>query len=55
MLSNAGKISAELAEKKAEAEYNQYKQKTEDELSEVKKQFIASIEQANKKLKRIND
>ena len=54
VLTNAGKISAELAKKKAEAEYNQYKQKTEDELSEVEKQFLASIEQANKKLKSVN-
>ena len=51
VLTNAGKISAELAKKKAETEYLQYKQKTLDELSEVEKQFIASIEQANKKLK----
>ncbi len=46
-----GKISAELAKKKAEAEYELYKKKSADELSEVDKQFIASIEQANKKLK----
>ncbi len=51
ILTNAGKISAELAQKKASAEYDAYKSKSEDELSEVEKQFIASIEQANKKLK----
>jgi hypothetical protein len=51
VLVNAGKISAELAQRKALAEYEAYKQKTDDELSEVEKQFIASIEQANKKLK----
>jgi hypothetical protein len=51
VLVNAGKISAELAQRKALAEYEAYKQKTDEELSEVEKQFIASIEQANKKLK----
>jgi hypothetical protein len=51
VLTNAGKISAELAKKKAEAEYELYQMKSADELSEVEKQFIASIEQANKKLK----
>ncbi|GMU87017.1 MAG: toxin Fic [Ignavibacteriales bacterium] len=51
VLTNAGKISAELAQKKALAEYNAYKVKSPDELSEVEKQFIGSIEQANKILK----
>jgi len=51
VLSNAGKISAELAQRKALAEYESYKIKSADELSEVEKQFIASIEQANKELK----
>ena len=51
VLTNAGKISAELAKKKAETEYELYQKKSADELSEVEKQFIASIEQANKKLK----
>jgi len=32
-------------------EYETYKSKTGIELSDVEKQFIASIEQANKKLK----
>jgi hypothetical protein len=54
VLVNAGKISAELAKRKALAEYEAYKKKTDDELSEVEKQFIASIEQANKKLKGLN-
>jgi hypothetical protein len=51
VLTHAGKISAELAQRKALAEYEAYKHKTDEELSEVEKQFIASIEQANKKLK----
>ncbi len=51
ILTNAGTISADLAQKKALAEYETYKTKAIDELSEVEKQFIASIENANKKLK----
>jgi hypothetical protein len=50
VLSHAGKISAEIAQRKAMVEYEAYKSKSTDELSEVEKQFIASIEQANKKL-----
>ncbi|MDR2036346.1 MAG: virulence RhuM family protein [Bacteroidales bacterium] len=51
VLTHAGKISAELAQRKALAEYDAYKQKSNAELSEVEKQFIASIEQAEEKLK----
>lgn len=51
VLSHAGKISAEIAQRKAMVEYEAYTSKPIDDLSEVEKQFIASIEQANKKLK----
>jgi len=51
VLTDAGKISAELAEKKALAEYSTYKEKTLDELSPVEKHFLESIETAEKKLK----
>lgn len=51
VLTHAGKISSEIAQRKAFAEYEAYKSKSETELSEVEKHFIASIEQANKKLK----
>lgn len=51
VLTHAGKISAEIAQRKALAEYETYKRKSDNELSEVEKQFIASIEQADKKLK----
>lgn len=54
ILTNAGTISAELAQKKALAEYESYQTKVIDELSEVEKQFIVSIENANKELKAIN-
>ena len=50
VLTHAGKISAEIAHRKALAEYETYKSKSADELSEVEKQFIVSIEQAQKKL-----
>jgi hypothetical protein len=51
VLTHAGKISAELAQKKALEEYDMYRKKSLDELSEVETQFIASIEQATEKLK----
>lgn len=54
VLTHAGKISAEIAQRKALAEYEAYKNKANDELSEVEKQFIASIEQAHKQLKAVN-
>lgn len=53
VLTHAGKISAELAQQKAMTEYNAYKNKSADELSEVEKQFITSIEQAEKRLKKL--
>jgi hypothetical protein len=51
VLTHAGKISAELAHKKALEEYDVYRNKSLGELSEVEKQFIASIEQVKEKLK----
>lgn len=51
VLIDAGKISAELAEKKALAEYSTYKQKTIDELSPVEKHFLAVIENTEKEIK----
>ena len=51
VLTDAGKISAELAGKKAIAEYSTYKQKTIDELSPVEKHFLAVIENTEKEIK----
>ncbi len=51
VLINAGKISAELAQRKALTEYENYKNKPDEALSEVERQFLASIEQTNKQLK----
>ncbi len=50
VLTHAGKISTEIAHRKALTEYETYKNKSADELSEVEKQFISHIEQAKKKL-----
>ena len=52
VLTHAGTISAEIAQQKALAEYESYKSKLANELSEVEKQFIASIEQAEKQVKK---
>lgn len=53
VLTNAGRISAEIAQQKALAEFATYKSKEDDELSEVEKQFIASIEQADKQVRKM--
>lgn len=54
VLTSAGKISAEIAQKKAMAEYDTYKQKSYDALSNVEKQFISSIDNARKLLETRN-
>ena len=54
ILTDSGKISAELAQKKAFAEYESYKLKNSDQLSSIEKEFIKSLEQAHKKLKENN-
>jgi hypothetical protein len=51
ILNTAGKISAELAQKKAKVEYETFKQEKSKELSEVEQQFLENIEQAHKKIK----
>ncbi|MBK8623049.1 MAG: virulence RhuM family protein [Saprospiraceae bacterium] len=53
VLTHTGKISTEIAQEKALAEYENYKNKSADELSEVEKQFILSIEQAGKQLQKL--
>jgi hypothetical protein len=50
ILTDAGKISAELARQKANTEYENYKEKSNLELSEVEKQFLASLEKARKQI-----
>ena len=51
VLDHAGKISAEVARLKADAEYDKFKERTQYELSPVEQHFIASLEAAQKKLK----
>jgi hypothetical protein len=53
VLTHAGTISAEIAQQKALAEYESYQSKSANELSEVEKQFIASIQQAEKQIKKL--
>lgn len=53
VLTHAGTISAEIAQQKALAEYENYQSKSANELSEVEKQFITSIEQAEKQVKKL--
>lgn len=50
ILTDAGKISAELARQKANTEYENYKEKSNLELSAVEKQFLASLEKARKQI-----
>jgi hypothetical protein len=52
ILQNAGSVSHIQALKKANDEYEKYKEKTKNELSAVEKHFINQIESTSKKLKR---
>ena len=51
VLTHAGSISAEVAKRKADTEYDRYRERTKYELSPVEQHFIASLEAAQKKLK----
>jgi hypothetical protein len=51
ILQNAGTISHKQALKKANAEYEKYKEQTRNELSEAEKHFVKQIENAEKELK----
>jgi hypothetical protein len=50
ILQNAGTISHQQALKKAGQEYEKYKERTKNELSQVEKHFVEQIEQTAKKL-----
>ncbi len=52
ILTDAGKISADLARQKANAEYQNYKEKSDTDLSEVEKQFLESIENTSKQIEK---
>ena len=51
ILAHAGKITHTEATQKAILEYERYKERTSNELSEVEKHFIESIDKTAKKLK----
>ncbi len=51
LLSHAGKISAEIAKKKAYSEFNKYQARTQNQLSPVEIHFIENFERQQKKLK----
>lgn len=50
ILQNAGTVSHQQALKKANEEYEKYKEQTKNELSEAEKQFVKQIETTAKKL-----
>lgn len=50
ILLNAGTISHEMALEKAQAEYQKYRSQNKDELSQVEKDFLESVKQAQKRL-----
>ena len=52
LLTHAGKISREVAEKKALAEFAIYKERTADELSAVEKHFLENLEAKQKDLEK---
>lgn len=51
LLTHAGKISTEIAQLKANSEYDKFKERTKYQLSPVELDFIESFEQTQKKLK----
>ena len=50
ILTHAGKVSRELADAKAKSEFSKFKKLHREELSPVEKEFIKSIDEAEKKL-----
>lgn len=46
-----GKVSFEQALEKAKSEYEVYKQKTADELSEIEKHYVKQLEEISKNIK----
>ncbi len=50
ILTHTGKISAKLAKEKADAEYDKFKERTQNELSAVEIHFLENFEREQKKL-----
>ena len=55
ILTHAGKISAQLAKAKADAEYDKFKARTKNELTPVEIHFLEQFEREQKKLGGKND
>lgn len=55
ILNHAGRISAQLAKAKADAEYDKFKERTKNELTPVEIHFIEQFEREQKKLGRKNE
>lgn len=51
LLHHAGRISAELAKQKADMEYDKFKERTRNELSQVEIHFIENFEKEQRRLK----
>lgn len=51
ILNHAGSISSKIAKDRALLEFNNYRERTQNELSEVERNFIAQIERTSKKIK----
>lgn len=51
ILSHKGKISAEQAIEQAKVEYEKYKQKSADDLSEIEKHYVKQLDEINTSLK----
>jgi len=52
LLNHAGKISHDLAEKKALTEFAKYKKRTIEELSPVEKHFLENLEKQQKEIEK---
>ena len=50
LLTHAGTISAKLAKEKADAEYDKFKERTQNELTPVEIHFIEQFEREQRKL-----
>ena len=51
LLTHAGSISAKLAKEKADAEYDKFKERTQNELTPVEIHFIENFEREQKRIK----
>ena len=52
LLTHAGKISAEMAKKRANAEFNKFQQRIQNQLSPVEIHFLENFEKEQKRIQR---